>query len=341
MIVQFLSDLHLDVNRDYPLVLRRHSEVSPDVVVVAGDVCGSPDVVSSFLKESFGGGCGSGCKTPRVLFVCGNHIVYNDDGKTLEAIKDGLHREFPESGRITFLDESVGVVSKMIEGVLFVGSCTYTDYRYPTFGKDMRKVVDTNMRSAVCLRMSQDSYMNDFRFGRTDEPPFGRKTKRGVTTFGLMPHHYRRYFHRSIRAFERVLGDNAGVPTVLITHHCLSPRCIGPGMDKGSLTASYISDMEGFIKRHSDIKAVISGHVHNSVCFDVERDDGSVCKYVMNPRGYTGRHESDGWSPYWYIDTDGWRVFGKPYENREWERTLKESDDRFMNTIGKYASCFL
>lgn len=337
MIVQFLSDLHLDINRDYPFSLTPRADVGPDVLVVAGDICGRPTDAARFLKKAHAVG---GYKN--TLFVCGNHIVYNDDGKTLEEIKEGLHKEFPSDGGITFLDESVGVVSKEVGGVLFVGSCTYTDYRLKTFGRNMRRVVETNMMASVPLRMSQPAYMNDFKFGMASEPI----SAKGVVSQGdnppymLMPHHYKNYFHRTIKAFEKVLDENSDKPVVLVTHHCLSQRCIGETMDKGSLAASYVSPMEPFIRRHSNIKAVISGHVHNSLGFDITRDDGSVCKYLMNPRGYTGRHESDGWTPYAYLDTDDWSVTLKPYSNKSWDDTLKRADDRFLSAFRRFGACF-
>lgn len=338
MIVQFLSDLHLDVNRDYPFSLTPRSDVAPDVLVVAGDTCGRPSDAARFLKKAHAV-CGYG----NTLFVCGNHIVYNDDGKTLEEMKERLHMEFPADGDITFLDESVGVVSKEVGGVLFVGSCTYTDYRLKTFGRNMRRVVETNMMASVPLRMSQPAYMNDFKFGMTREPVSATVVagQRDEPPYMLMPHHYKNYFHRTVKAFEKVLDGNKDKPVVLVTHHCLSQRCIGDTMDKGSLAASYVSPMEPFIKRHSNIKAVISGHVHNSIGFDIRRKDGSVCKYLMNPRGYTGKHESDGWTPYMYLDTDEWSVFGKPYKNKLWEKRLNEEDERFRRIFSKHGACFL
>lgn len=338
MLIQVLSDLHLDVNRDYPFEFRPHKEVSPDVVVVAGDTCGSPLTASDFLKRSFGGDGG-----PQVIFVCGNHVVYNDDGVPIEEIKRSFHDEFPINGRISFLDESVGAVSKEIGGVLFVGSCTYTDYRYKTFGGGVRNAVSTNMWNAVRCRMSQEAYMNDFEFGITEEPPFfGEKERcrRSDGRYRLMPQHYRKYFHRTMRAFERVVSENADKPVVLVTHHCLSPMCIAETMDKRTLTASYVSQSERFINDHENIRAVVSGHVHNSICFDICRKDKSVCKYVMNPRGYTGRHESDGWTPYVYIDTKDWSVVAKPYSNEAWKRTLKGEDERFLRNFGML-NCFL
>lgn len=335
MIVQFLSDLHLDVNRDYPFTLTPRDDIRPNVLVVAGDTCGDTDEAVRFIRKAHvdGGYCNT-------IVVCGNHIVYNNGGKTLEQLKMRLHEEFPLDGDITFLDESVGVVSKEIGGVLFVGSCTYTDYRYRTFGSGMKRVVETNMMASVQLRMSQPSYMNDFQFGKTDEPPPFKRGKAKEPPYRLIPHHYKNYFHRTRRAFEKVLRENADKTVVLVTHHCLSQRCIGETMNKGSLAASYVSPMEPFIKRHANIKAVISGHVHNSLGFDITRDDGSVCKYLMNPRGYTGRHESDGWTPYAYLDTDDWSVSLKPYSNKAWDEILKKADERFMSAFRRFGACF-
>ena len=42
------------------------------------------------------------------------------------------------------------------------------------------------------------------------------------------------------------------------------------------------------------------------------------------------------WTPNLFIDTDTWELTKEPYVNKEWEKTYKDFQDRFL----KYARFF-
>lgn len=97
MKIRLISDLHCDINHNYPLDL--HSVGYDDVFTfVAGDVSGSPKSAARWLRDNISYGA----------FVSGNHDVYDSD-LSIEEIKKFFAEQFPASSNVTYLDYEVGV----------------------------------------------------------------------------------------------------------------------------------------------------------------------------------------------------------------------------------------
>lgn len=309
MKIRLISDIHRSINERFPLRL----DDNCDYTLIAGDL--GPDFRrnAEWLREN----------VKRGAFISGNHDAYTRDA-TIEEVKEFYHREFPLDSDITYLDSFVGVVSKEIApGILLVGDVMYTDYAFPVFEGERKmkkeRVVSSNMRRAE--PKFSGTYMNDFNYytrsdkyatrWEQDSMPNGR--------YHIRPEHYLDHFRKAFRKISKVVRDNPDKQVILMTHHCLSPQCIGEKFSKDDLNASYVSDREKWIKDHPNIRLVLSGHVHHRNQFRV-----GDALYVLNPLGYVpyGEHEKgengEAWTPDCFVDTETWEVERVPYVNGEW-----------------------
>jgi predicted phosphodiesterase len=312
MKIRILSDLHRQINRNYPLEL----EDKDVFTLMAGDIGPNYKDNIEWIRRNIRKGA----------LISGNHDAYGSSREfTLDDIKELYHREFPLDSDVTYFDYDVGVDQKMIsDGILLVADVLYTDYRFKCSDWDNRlsedDLVRTNIRRAA-PKMS-GSFMNDFFF-------FTKKKTNDVQSFGslpkgvhyLSPEIYLEHFNKAFVEITRIVEENRDKEIVLMTHHCLSPRCMGKFMNKGDLSASYVSELTPWIRSHKNIRLIVSGHVHNQKKFKI----GSTL-YVMNPLGYCKEHHDRNWTPDFFVETDTWTVEKRPYTNKEWEETHKKED---------------
>ena len=318
MKIRIISDIHRSINENYPLEL----EDNCDYTLIAGDLGPEFEKNAEWLRKN----------VKRGAFVSGNHDAY-DRNITIEDAKEFYHREFPEDSDITYFDSSVGVLSKEIApGILLVADVLYTDYALPVSGMDEGRppdqIVKSNIRRAE--PKFHGTYMNDFNYYTRD----GRyasdweKNHNYDDRYHITPHHYLRHFEKTFAEITRIIEANPDKRVILMTHHCLSPRCIGEKFSKDELNASYVSDREKWIADHPNLKLVVSGHVHNRNMFHV-----GDALYVLNPLGYVpyGEHlegeNGEAWTPDCFVDTETWTVSKEPYRNKEWEKRLKKDMD--------------
>lgn len=329
MKIRVLSDLHIDINSDYPLEL----EDKDMFTIICGDTSGTPSESIEWIRNNVHNGVG----------VTGNHLVYNYCDKTVYELKEELHKAFPIDNSFTFLDEACGVVSKEVNGILFVGSCFYTDYKLPINNNSSLKQTAKEIKLKNMLLSHR--CMNDFKWGFVDttvkeRKSFDEKTGtfliKGFPDFIYMtPNDYLKWFKSTFKAIKKVLDENENSespkPVILITHHCLSKKCIVGDYVNASTNASYCSDLEKFIKSYKYIKVVCSGHIHSGKTFDIKRKDGSIIHYVMNPRGYINRGECRNFNKRLYIDTDTWEVISPQKTKEEIEEENKINGGQIRN----------
>lgn len=323
MKIRLISDLHIDINSNYPLDL--HQNGANDVfTLVAGDVSGYPNMTIEWLKKNLHQGA----------FICGNHDAY-DSSMPIEDIKSLYHKEFPENANITFFDYEAGVMSKEIaDGVLLIADVMYTDYKLPIEWTNSTGNQQRNMLLADPY-MNRNGGMNDFNYGRCNKVYEGindyRKMKEG--TWRLVPKYYLDHHEKAFAEVTKIVESNNDKQIILMTHMGLSPKCLDDNYDNGEVSASYVSDKEDWIKSHPNIKCIFSGHVHCRKKFMV----GNTL-YVMNALGYCHRHlkqfsketnQWENWTPECFIDTDSWTVEWNRIENKEWEETKKKEDEKF------------
>lgn len=192
-----------------------------------------------------------------ITSVTGN-CVYNHLNISLQELKLIFKNNFPLNNNVTFLDNQY----KIIDGIVFIGCCLYTDYKY-------NGNVNVNMRMA-------EKGLNDFRFGKFNE---------NGKVVSLKPYHYLQMFNESIDFIKTVLHKFQDKKCVLITHHGVSPLQLDPKYFTSNLNASFISNLEDLILKHDNLKLVITGHVHNSSDFKI----GNT-RIICNPYGYRDWH---------------------------------------------------
>lgn len=239
MQIRVLSDIHIDINENYPL-----SYNDDMFTVISGDISGDPINSVIWLKNNIKNG----------LFVHGNHLVYNTLGLTFQELQDIYKNSFPLDCSLSYLNNQY----KIVNDIVFIGCCLYTDYKY-------NGSVRSNMKMA-------EKGLNDFRWG---------KYKVGDVIVGLKPQHYLEMFKESMEFIKDTLKKFKDKKCVLITHHGVSPFQLSPKYINSSLNASFISNLEKFILKHDNLALVVSGHVHNNSDFKI----GNT-RVICNPYGY-------------------------------------------------------
>lgn len=296
MKIRVLSDLHVDVNDLYsdhqPLKLNDDT-----FTIIAGDTAGSPEIAIDWIQQNVQKG----------LVISGNHIVYSGDKRPIQDLKQDMARAFPKEAPVTYLDQMTGVMSKEIDGILFVGTTLYTDYALSP---------DILAENAMRYAGSKSFGVNDFRFGYT-------KIQDKVRP--IIPPDYRRWFIESKKEMTRIIEANPNKEVVVITHHCPSIRCCVN--DWELLNPSYASNLENFIKEHPNIKLWIAGHVHQRKNFKIGN-----CLVLMNPKGYAFEWEDRGFNPNTFVETKDWSVHQTPVkiasnesEKKSFQQALKRA----------------
>lgn len=346
MKIRLISDLHIDVNDTYGVSIPDNDVFT----LIAGDICGTVDNTIEWVKNN----------VKRGAFCAGNHIVYNpkvreyketmhyDKIEPIETLKQRLHEAFPLDSDITFFDDDVGVLAKEIcDGVLLVADVAYTDYKLRIKGVNPTGDYKRNMWMSE-PKFGRGSYLNDFVYGFTkrkmydkepwDGPDLRYGTPRGL--WQLRPKYYRNHHNRVWRKITQIVESNPNKNIILMTHHCISKKCISAEYVDDALNASYVSNKDAWIRKHPNIKLILSGHVHHRAHFKV-----GETLYVLNPLGYCRdtmkqfnpeTNKMEMWTPHCFVDTDTWELAYEPYENEDWEEKKKAADEYIL----KYAGMF-
>ena len=312
MKLQLISDLHLDINRRFPLELEPQDDDT--AVLIAGDTSGTPSEAIKWIRKN----------VKRGAVVTGNHICYNNLRRTYASLRRSFQIAFPSDGPVTYLDASCGTVCKDLGDVLVVGSTLYTDFElksqyFPDGG------VANNMRAAW-------SQMNDFNWGYTgkkrskqqqsclfEDGVLGRKYRYEMVR--LTPNDYLKWHKEARKAMFDCIDANPGRDIVVLTHYCPSPKCISSNYVSSSVNASYASDLESEIAKRPQIKLWHCGHVHHKAHFLI-----NGCHVLMNPRGYVPYYEYDPtWTPNLFIDTKTWEIEERPYKGVPKTDKLRQS----------------
>jgi predicted phosphodiesterase len=318
MKLRILSDLHLSINHKYPLEIPNNY----DFTLIAGDLGPEYRKNAEWIRKN----------VHRGAFISGNHDAYTFDYTPLEDVKEFYHKEFPLESEVTYFDYDVGVVSKEIDdGLLLVADVLYTDYATPCYdyekGTDLKQLVEWNISRAT-PKMS-GSFMNDFKYATRSREFSTHEHIHNKELRYISPRQYLGHFNKAFEKINEIVETNGDKEIILMTHHCLSPRCCSGWMDKESLLASYVSNKEDWIKSHENIKLIVSGHIHNVMEFNI----GNAL-YVMNPLGYC-REEHDitnNWTQDYFVDTKTWKTEKIPYNN-DWEKQHKKENDLFLRHL--------
>lgn len=328
MKIRIISDLHIDINRDYPLEL-----ADKDVfTVVCGDTAGETEEGIEWIRKN----------VRRGVIVNGNHVPYRNathggpDRKTVQEFRDWLRREFPIGSDVSYLDAEAGDFSKEVDGILFVGSCFYSNFRI----REPHWNPDGNQK----LNMACSEWnMNDYRYGYTGKTfPAGADNEPSYVRMKAAD--LNGWFCNAYRKIDRLLDENEAAPepkpVVLATHYPLVTDYLAHNgyVDRPEYLyrqrefnwGSYASDLKSWLKRHSSIRVYASGHIHDVEkdyrYYGISRKDGPELLLVHNVRGYVGRGHARWFNPDTFVDTATWKAFERELTPEEDKTRAKPSD---------------
>lgn len=179
-----------------------------------------------------------------ILYVMGNHEY--DEHQVARELRE-VSTVCRRNG-ITLLHNRCVV----IEGVRFAGTTLWTDF-------------ELDGKPTLSMALAQ-STVSDY-------------TLISEGTSRLMPRSTVR-FHRKARSFlERTFARKFAGPTVVVSHHAVSPQSIHARRAGDSLNPVYVTDLTAEIARWQPV-LMIHGHVHHK--FDYRIGETRV---VTNPRG--------------------------------------------------------
>ena len=296
-----ISDLHIDINHKFPIA------INDDVfTVICGDTSGTPAMTIDWVKNNVKYGVG----------VSGNHLPYNDLDRTVQELREELACAFPNTSTFTYLDVETGTFSKEVDGILFVGTCMYTDM--------LIKNKRWNPNGDQLFNMKCSEYhMNDYRLGiKTKDYFLGTDNEPKLVK--LTAEDYVEWFKNAYGKIEQLLNDNesASKPkdVVLFTHHPLIADFLMHSwyIDNSAYSyrdynwASYASDMKDWVLRHTSVKCYCCGHIHavdkDWQTFDISREDGSKILVVNNARGYVRHKHDKDFNKDLFVNTKTWKV---------------------------------
>jgi hypothetical protein len=181
-----------------------------------------------------------------VLYIAGNHEAY---GYNYEGTWDVLKENLPYG--IHLMEDNVVKISDWV----FIGSTFWTDFRN---GNALEM-----MEAAQC--------MNDYKTIRIT-PKFRKMNP--DDTYG---------FHKKSKQFlldQLELFKNQKI--WVLTHHAPSYQSVHEKFkSSGIANGAYVSDLDGLILDHPEIRVWSHGHTHTSFDYQI-----GTTRVICNPRGY-------------------------------------------------------
>jgi predicted phosphodiesterase len=181
-----------------------------------------------------------------VLYIAGNHEAY---GYNYEGTWDVLKENLPS--RVVLLENDY----VKIQDWVFIGATLWTDF---CNGHPLEM-----MEARQC--------MNDYKVIRIT--PKYRK---------MQPEDTYRFHNESRYYLETKLEEFKNQKIWVLTHHAPSYQSVHEKYKRGGIAnGAYVSNLDGLILDHPEIRVWSHGHTHTS--FDYKIGD---CRVVCNPRGY-------------------------------------------------------
>lgn len=222
-----------------------------------------------------------------VLFVLGNHEYYGQEvtafERDLQRRLDTLHTNGVD---IRWLQGDAHTIA----GTRVVGATLWTDMEVLGDG------------GVMAIRMAERG-MNDYRRIYLAPPsPFATEELSWERPRLLRAHDTIGWHHAQKAALFAHLNAPFAGPTIALTHHLPSERCIAPMYQGDGLNPAFASNLtDAIIDSHTDWW--LYGHSHGPVEWDLDRADGGVCKMRTNCRGYPQEWARTGFDPARIIDT--------------------------------------
>ncbi len=237
MKIALISDIHIDINKDYP-VLQKVSETAAakgaDVLVIAGDISETPaDTMAAAAKLEEMSGC-------RVYYVPGNHDMWNKncpEAKTEDIYGAYLQDDRCLSGRHVILEGSHGKLA-------LTGDIGWYDYSLASPGYTKEQLDGMSIGG----RTWQDRFFNQWTNDNGAQ------------------------MARSLEQLERQLADCGDVPMMVVTHMLpVREFCVSTEKKDWSFFNAFLGStaLEALYQRYN-VRYAVCGHVHHRS--DMEKD---------------------------------------------------------------------
>lgn len=295
------------------------SKIEPaDVTLIAGDMDAEISEATAFLQKYF--------PHERVVFVGGNHMLYNNSGKTIQQLLQDyssfngdwkfLENDFVELGNKVFVIGCIGwtnfeyghkTKSKYIQEVNREKARREREQFIDTdkiFGKEYGSGVQ---RVIYCGDLPDDpgAYYDEIDMG--NRPSYrGRRMKDAVRNMNdyrygkiqrddgsidiLRPNDTYNMHQDSLayikEAYKEITSKCPDATIILMTHHPFTTKCVGRRFKEDPLTSAFVSDHDRWLKKFKNIKYLVCGHVHQR--FFTNLGDKKV---IANPAGYFTYYE--------------------------------------------------
>lgn len=321
MKIRIISDIHYYLNLTYSPTEFEHvmSKIEPaDVTLVAGDMDAEISEATAFLQKYF--------PHERVVFVGGNHILYNNRNKTIQQLLQDYSSfqcdwRFLENDYV-WLDENIAVIGCIGWTNFEYGHITRSKYikdvNREKARREREQFIDTDkifgkeygsgmQRVIYCGELPDDpgAYYDEIGMGNR-ESYRGRRMKDAVNMMNdyrygkiqredgnidiLRPSDTYNMHRESLKAIKRcyneIVEKNPTATIILMTHHPFTTKCVGRRYKDDVLTASFVSDHDRWLKKFKNIKYLVCGHVHQR--FFTNLGDKKV---IANPAGYFAYYE--------------------------------------------------
>lgn len=233
MKLTILSDLHVDINKNYDFSNLKDQEF----VIIAGDIAGNPLHVKQFIQENI----------TRGIFIEGNHLNYSKSGQYQIDFRQGAERWL----RNEFKDGSVRYLENDIyeyEDIIFIGCTLWTDFCL--YGEHVQD-------AAI---MASWTFMNDYNYILCEH---------GEDLIKLFPRKTIEWHKKSIEYIEKICSENPDKKIVIVSHHAPSKKSIAPQYRSSELNPAYASNLEWLIEKYSNIKLWVHGHNHSNSNYNI------------------------------------------------------------------------
>lgn len=245
-----LSDLHIDSYARRGLPIGEIPTNDCDAVLIAGDIANSDFAVNWLTEQSE--------KLGKPIFVItGNHEYFGEDVTLFDKKLDHLLTQ--GKGNITLLQQKA--VDFM--GIRLLGCTLWTDYQY--------QANQDTLPTAL-------AFMQDYRSIAYAGGLFNPEDS-------IQLHWQQRdWLQAELKKAEK---DN--VPTVVMTHHAISPNSVSQKYADMPSNAGFVSDLSDWLVQPWSPKLWVHGHTHEA--FDYVQGNTRV---VVNPRAYPSEVSSTG-----------------------------------------------
>lgn len=251
-----LSDLHVSPRVARSATMFHGAIPAADVAVVAGDLCEGVEDAITFLARTIS-------LAMPVVYTLGNHEYY---GEYFEEARSTARALAERTANIHLLDDNEIV----IDGVRFVGSTLWTNYKLFSHGERAQQIAAMGTAGRLLADHSQILM---------------KPAQTGFIARNFSPRDALTLHEQGVTFLDQALARPHDGPTVVVTHHAPHLKSVARRFASDPLTPAFVSDLSSLIDRRQP-ELWIHGHTHHPFDYLIEPLEGTTTRVICNPRGY-------------------------------------------------------